>query len=101
VSRHHWTDTQEKEPKRIFGEIELHQFSSPFKSAEEIYDYYKRGRYDDMVVVAPLSVIARIRELGIKPLWAEMEVVPKEEAEVEASGRYFRFKRFRRIKAFF
>jgi hypothetical protein len=43
-------------------------------------------------------VIAKVSEMGVKPLWAEMEIVPKEKAEVEASGRYFRFKRFRRIK---
>jgi hypothetical protein len=98
MSRHRWVESQEKELKRIFGEeIEITQISNPFSSAEEVVKIFKEGNYDEMVIVAPLSVIAKICEMGIKPLWAEMEVVPPEEAEVEASGRYYRFKKFKRI----
>jgi hypothetical protein len=57
-----------------------------------------------MVVVAPLSVIAALCERGIKPLWAEMELVPGPDhaAEVRVNrkdGRvdHYRFVRFRRI----
>ena len=43
-------------------------------------------------------MIQRLTELGIKPLWAEMKRVSKEEAETEVSGRYYRFIKFKRIK---
>jgi len=98
MSRHSWLKSQEAELRRIFGEVKLEQISTPFMSAEKVVEIYKKGGYDEMVIVAPLSVIAKITEMGIKPLWAEMEIVPKEEAEVEAAGRYYRFKGFKRIK---
>jgi len=53
-----------------------------------------------MVAVAPLSVIARLCELGLRPLWAEMEQVwSRQESDVSAKGRFYRFVRFRRIMA--
>ena len=98
MSRHPWLKSQEEALRRIFGEVILEQISTPFMSAEKVLEIYKQGGYDEMVIVAPLSVIAKITEMGIRPLWAEMEIVPKEEAEVEAAGKYYRFQRFRRIK---
>jgi hypothetical protein len=98
MSRHPWLKSQERELKRIFGEIKIEQIATPFKSAEEIVKIFEQGNYDEMVIVAPLSVVAKICEMGIKPLWAEMETVPPEEAEVEEGGRYYRFKGFKRIK---
>lgn len=69
-------------------------------SAEEIMKRFRYGSYNEMVVVAPMSVISRLVDLKIKPLWAEMvQVKSKEESEVEAKGRFYRFNRFRRIKA--
>jgi hypothetical protein len=98
MSRHPWLKSQEEELKRIFGEVKIKQIPTPFMSAEKVVEIYKKGGYDEMVIVAPLSVIAKITEMGIKPLWAEMEIVSKKEAEVEAAGRYYRFVKFRRIK---
>jgi len=98
VSRHEPLPSQEAALKERFGEIEIHRDPRPFSSAEDIYDRFRRGGYDEMVVVAPLSVIAKLCELGIRPLWAEMKVVhDPSEAEVQASGRLYRFVRFRRI----
>jgi len=100
VSRHKPLPSQREWLEKRFGRVEIYQDPNPFDSAEDILARFKRGHYDEMVVVAPLSVIARLTELGVKPLWAEMRVVSSpEEAEVEASGRLYRFERFRRIKA--
>lgn len=97
-SRHEPLPSQIKELERIFGQIEIIRDPNPFSSAEEVVERFKKQKADEMVIVAPLSVIARICEYGIKPLWAEMEITDKEHAEIETCGRYFRFKRFRRIK---
>jgi hypothetical protein len=78
MSRHPWLKSQEEELKRIFGDIKIEQISMPFMSAEKVVEIYKKGGYDEMVIVAPLSVIAKITEMGIKPLWADMEIVPKQ-----------------------
>lgn len=85
--------------KQLFGEVEVVKNPLAFSSAEEIQKRFKDGGFDDIVVVAPLSVIARLVDLGIKPLWAEMDQVPLNQAEVSAKGRGYRFNRFRRIKA--
>ena len=98
VSRHHYLESQLKELKKLFDEIRIEKMTG-FRSAEDIVKRYREGGYDEMVVVAPLSVIARITEKGIKPLWAEMKLVePGEEFEVEAKGRYYKFREFKRIK---
>ena len=63
----------------------------------------KAAGADEVVVVAPLSVIQRLVELGLRPLWAEMEAIEAAgeldpEREVDApGGRRYRFRRFRRI----
>jgi len=92
--------SQIRELQRIFGDgVEVVQDPNPFSGAQEIVERFRKGGYDEMVVVAPLSVLQRLTEMGVKPLWAEMKQVPVEEAEVVASGRGYRFVRFRRIKA--
>ena len=99
LSRHNPLPSQISELKRIFGkDVEVVIDPQPFDNAEDIALRFKNGGYDEMVVVAPLSVIQRLTELGIKPLWAEMKRVSKEEAETSVSGRYYKFIKFKRIK---
>jgi len=100
LSQHRPLPRQVEELKHLFGDVEVLQDINSFANAEEIVRRYKAGGYDDVVVVAPLSVIARLCELGLKPLWAEMKQVRSwEEADLLYRGRFYRFVRFRRIKA--
>jgi len=97
-SRHDPLPSQVVELHRLFGEVEIVQDPNPFNSAEDIMARFRAIGGDEMVVVAPLSVMGRLCDLGIRPLWAEMERVPEDQAEVIASGRGYRFVRFRRVK---
>lgn len=98
-SRHPVLPTQVAELKRLFGDdVQIVTDPRPFDSAEDIVRRFRAAGGDEMVVVAPLSVLGRLCDLGIKPLWAEMEQVPPEQAEVTAAGRHYRFVRFRRVK---
>ena len=99
LSRHAPLPSQEAELKRLFGDnVVIEQDPEPFSSVEDIISRFQASGADELLVVAPLSVIAQLVQRGIKPLWAEMEVVQNpDEAEVEAAGRYYRFVRFRRI----
>ena len=98
-SRHAILPSQEQELKRLFGEdVKIFRDPNPFSSAEEIMHRFKWVGADEMVVVAPLSVMSRLCDLGLKPLWAEMKTCAPEDAEVEAAGRHYRFIRFRRVK---
>ena len=101
LSQHDPLPSQIAVLKQKFGEIKVIQDPRPFSSAEDIVGRFRKGGYDDIVVVAPLSVIAKLVELGIKPLWAQMDQVPVSESEVSAKGRGYRFNRFRRIKALY
>lgn len=87
--------TQIAELKRLFGEVDVEMDPAPFDNAEQII---KRAKgFDEVVVVAPLSVIQRLTELGVKPLYAIMEPTDKSRAEVTSSGRSYRFVKFKRI----
>jgi hypothetical protein len=101
LSRHRPLPAQIAELERLFGHVAVTIDPQPFSSAEEIVARFRAGGYDEMVVVAPLSVIARLTEMGIKPLWAEMKQISgpglDPSREVEANGRWYRFERFRRI----
>ncbi len=97
MSRHEPLPSQIAELRRLFGDVEIITDPNPFDSADDIIRRYQQSGADEILVVAPLSVIAQLTQKGIKPLWAEMEVVDKDKAEVEAAGRYYRFVRFRRI----
>ena len=99
LSRHEPLQSQLTELKRLFGDdVEIIKDPQPFSSADDIIERFRASGADELLVVAPLSVIAQLVQRGIKPLWAEMEAVSNpEEAETEASGRYYRFRRFRRI----
>lgn len=100
LSRHEPTPSQVGALKRLFGmDVLITPDPLPFSSAEEIVNRYRKGGYDDLVVVAPLSVLGRLVDLGVYPLWAEMQALPnKDGAEVGVNGRYYRFLRFRRVK---
>lgn len=105
MSRHAPLTSQEAELARLFGaEVRVEQDSRPFSSAEDIVARFRQGGYDDIVVVAPLSVLARLVDQGVRPLWSEMTLVNSGEAEVTMPRRdgrthYYRFDRFRRVKA--
>jgi hypothetical protein len=102
LSRHNPLPAQIAELERLFGNVEVAIDPRPFSSAEEILARFQDGGYDEMVVVAPLSVIAKLTEMGIKPLYAEMEHIPSPShdpaREVKSNGRWYRFKKFKRIE---
>lgn len=101
LSQHQPLSRQVAALRQLFGEdVHVHRDVNPFANAEEILQRYTAGRYDDLMVVAPLSVIQRLCELGLRPLWGEMEqVARREEAEVTVKNRHYRFVRFRRAIA--
>ncbi|MCD6193300.1 MAG: hypothetical protein J7L26_07500 [Candidatus Aminicenantes bacterium] len=100
ISRHLIHPIQVSVLKRMFGkDVKIIQDPRPFDSTEEIVRRFKEGGYDDIVVVAPLSVIHKMVELGVRPLWAEAEQVEDpSKADWNIKGRYYRFVRFRRIR---
>ena len=100
LSQHKPLPSQKKKLENLFGEIMLLRDVNPFTNAKDIVQRYQAGGYDDLVVVAPLSVIERLCKMGLHPLWAEMEQIQNDgSAEVIVRGRFYRFVCFKRIKA--
>lgn len=98
-SRHPALASQVAELKRLFGgDVEIIPDPKPFATADDIVQRFRASGAIEMVVVAPLSVIGVVCDRGLRPLWAEMEVVSKKDAEVVAAGRGYKFIRFRRVK---
>jgi len=99
MSRHEPLPSQVEELRRLFGDnVVILKDPQPFSSADDILSRFRLFDADELVIDAPLSVIAQIVQRGMKPLWVEMEQVTNpEEAETEAAGRLYRFVRFRRI----
>lgn len=102
MSRHQPLQSQLDELDRIFGGCEVVQDPKPFEDASDIQKRYEDGGYDEIVVVAPLSVIAKLTEAGLRPLWAEMETIDESEFNpydsVRVNDRIYRFRGFKRIK---
>ena len=100
ISRHTPLPSQLAALEAHFGPCEIRRDVRPFADAEEIVRRVRTIGADECVVVAPLSVLARLVALGMRPLWAEMKQLPSAKgSEVTVSGRYYRFVRFRRVKA--
>ena len=100
MSRHRPGASQLAALRDMFGhDVVVEQEARPFDDAREIVRRYRSGGYDDLVVVAPLSVIAVLCAEGMKPLWSESaeENDPTKIDFRGARGQGFHFLRFRRI----
>jgi len=100
LSRHEPLPRQIEALRQLYGDrVEVVQDVSPFRGADDIAERIRRGGYDDVLVVAPLSVIHQLTQRGIYPLWAEMERVDDPRlAEVVEGERMYRFVALRRIR---
>ena len=102
LSRHNPLPAQVRELQRVFGDgVVIDIDSRPFASAEDIVERVRAGGYNEVVLVAPLSMVAKVVEMGIKPLFADMERIDFAEntdTDVDLGcGRAYRFKEFKRI----
>lgn len=98
-SRHPALPSQITELKRLFGpDCIIQQDPNPFSTADDVVRRFKKSGGNEMVVVAPLSVFDVLCKRGIHPLWAEMQEVPREQAEVVARGKGYKFSKFKRVK---
>ncbi len=100
VSRHSMHGIQMGALRRMFGkDVKVVQDTQPFDSAENIVRRVREGGYDDVIVVAPYSVLTRMVDLGLRPLWSEAEVVEDlSQADWKVKDRYYRFVRFKRVR---
>lgn len=95
----HAVETQVLE--KMYGEIALTSYIGDATQAEQVVNDYKKGGYSDLVVIAPYSVIDRMCQLGVRPLWPEaVTVLSKEPWDWQVRDRYYCFLRFKRAAGF-
>jgi hypothetical protein len=101
MSRHAPLASQLKELERLFPGFSLVVDKKPFSSALEIVRRFRDIQGDEMVTVAPWSVIRELIRLGIRPIYAEMvQVHDLKDAETtivtgkSKKKRYYKFLRF-------
>ena len=100
MSRHAPLPSQIAELERLFPGHTLVIEKRPFSSAKQIMQRFHEAGANEMVTVAPWSVIRELIKLGIKPIYAEMKQVPAAEGETTVvvgrskKKRYYKFLRF-------
>jgi len=105
MSRHAPTSSQLWELERLFPKFELYIDGRSFDGVDDILARYNEQKADEMVVVAPLTVIRALCRRGLKPIKANMEQVSPDAADCEVrlrtrSGRTlgYRFIDFERVE---
>lgn len=105
VSRHSPLATQKEALERRFPGHTLIIDPKPFDGVDDILARYKSVGADEMVVVAPWTVIRQLTKRGLSPIIANMKQVKSaKEAEVTmgspAKPRHYRFSHFERCDGF-
>ena len=74
LSRHLPDKGKERELERIFGEISVTVDDRPISSegAKDIENRMKAGKFDEVVLVAPTSILDDLCQMGIFPIWPKM-----------------------------
>ena len=97
MSRHAPLESQTLALEKLFPGHQLIIEKRPFSSAEQIYKRFQDVGGDEMVIVAPWSVMRQLIRLGVKPIYAEMKPTNAADAEsVVVAGRskkrrYYKF----------
>lgn len=103
-SRHSPTSKQQDRLKALFkaDALTIIHVKCKFESAKEIASKFRNSGAQDLVLVAPLSVIRALVEHGVRPLWAQMATVRRGDprTEVIINKRPYRHVAFHRITGF-
>lgn len=96
-SRHAPLPVQLAELDRLFPGHVLRRDIDPFADADVVVERLRAMGAEEVVIVAPLSVLQALTERGIRPLRAVMEECPGPERHLTSGGRSWRFLRFERV----
>ena len=72
LSRHEPITAQQDELERLFPRHTLRLDSQAFAEVDDILRRIQRCRADEVVIVAPLTLTAKLLERDIRPLWPDM-----------------------------
>ena len=88
VSRHRIRPAQRQALQKFFhDDVEIVSDERPFDDAEQIARRFRDGGFDDVILVAPLTVTQKLIEFGIQPI----------HSEGWKQGRRYHFSGFKRV----
>ncbi|MFZ1987729.1 MAG: hypothetical protein WAV21_01710 [Minisyncoccia bacterium] len=88
VSQHLLSRVQRRALRDIFGDYEIKSDPKPFEGARDIAARFRAGKFDEMIIVAPLTVLMALMREGIFP-WIAVQ---------DYSSGKGRFRDFERVK---
>jgi len=100
ISRHPPLPKEVEALEKALGRIQILQYASSVRDADHVLRLIEQYKADEIVTILPLSIIMRLCERGVNPLWPECVQVNGEEYDFidEGSGRKYKFVRFVRVK---
>lgn len=93
LSRHSPNNKQVEELEQKFGDVDLFHVSTTINHPNEVKQLMEEFKCDEIVTVIPLSIIAKLTGMGIRPIRAIMS------RELDNKNvPVFKHERFERIK---
>jgi hypothetical protein len=75
ISRHQPLKEQKKQLKQLFGDISFTLWQSGVRDAEHVLELKKMFDADEIVTILPLTIIQKLCEIGVYPLYPEMKLI--------------------------
>jgi len=101
ISRHPPLPREVEALERAFGKVQILQYAGFVKDADHVVRLIHQYKADEVVTILPLSIVMRLCEKGVRPLWPEcVQMKDGEDYDFvdEGSGRKYRFVRFIRVR---
>lgn len=100
ISRHPPLQKEVEALERALGKIQLLQYADFVRDADHVMQLVKQYGADEVVTILPLSIIMRLCERGVRPLWPECVQVKGDDYDFvnERSGRKYKFVGFVRVR---
>ena len=104
ISKNEPLPQQRAELERLFGRHTLLTDCNPFLDAGDLAARIRQANAREVVCIAPMTVLKKLLEFGIRPLNAEMTQIPQHQADVHVPARnggqrHYKFVKFRRLTA--
>lgn len=90
LSRHSANNKQIKELEEVFNDtVDIIKVSATIQTPREVKDLMAKFKCDDVVAVLPLSMLAKMTNIGIRPLRAVMSRELDNQGEPVFHHEYF------------
>lgn len=100
ISRHPPLPKEVEALEKAFGEVQILQYGAKVKDVDHVLHLMEQYKADEVVTILPLTIMMRLCERGVRPLWPECTQVDGDDYDFvdEKTGKKYRFVRFLRVR---